>query len=88
MLERLSNDGAKVRIIFGICKFWGGFCQEKLKNYIIEALNLQNGHKNPSLRRNKGRKKRSLRSLKGTYYGLVQIIIIQKKCTRGCVKNR
>ena len=31
MLERLSNDGAKVRIIFGICKFFGSFCQEKEK---------------------------------------------------------
>ena len=67
VLGCLSNDGAKVRIIFGLCKFWGGFCQEKLKNHIFEALNLQNGHKNPSLRRNKGRKKRSLLSLKGTY---------------------
>ena len=56
MLERLSNDDAKVRIIFGICKFFGSFCQEKWKNHIFEALNSQNGHKNPSLRRNKGRK--------------------------------
>ena len=55
MLERLSNDGAKVRIIFGICKFWGSFCQEKLKNHIFEALNLQNGHKNPSLRPKRAR---------------------------------